>query len=162
MSTNHEKKQRCIEIDGVQVSVSEEVYRAFMRPIWAERKREEREKRCRTKNGNRCIDDCSKCPETRSGRPLSIERMVEYGQDVPEPIGMEEIIVRKQLLEALHTAVLQLNPKDRRIIDLFNDGYSEREIGIEVGLSQRGVNKRKARIFGQLRERLKDYRCPGS
>ena len=158
MSTIQKNKQRYIEIDDVQVAVSEEVYRAFMRPIWAERKKREREKRCRGKKGNRCVDDCSECRETRSGRPISTERMAEYGRDVPDPADMEEIIVKKQMLKELNSAVLQLSPKDRRIINLFNDGYSEREIGIEVGLSQKGVNKRKARIFEQLKKQLKNYR----
>jgi hypothetical protein len=32
-------KQRFITIDGVDVTVTEEVYRAYKRPAWAERKR---------------------------------------------------------------------------------------------------------------------------
>ena len=39
--------QRFIEIDGEQVAVTEEVYRAYKRPLWVERKRKERESRCR-------------------------------------------------------------------------------------------------------------------
>lgn len=37
-------------------------------------------------------------------------------------------------------------------------GISEAAIGREVGLSPKGVNKRKHRLLEQLREQLKDYR----
>ncbi|GHU62693.1 hypothetical protein AGMMS49983_04610 [Clostridia bacterium] len=37
-----EKVQRYIEIDGEQILVTEEVYRAYKRPLWAEHKRKER------------------------------------------------------------------------------------------------------------------------
>jgi len=52
---------RYIEIDGQQIPVSEEVYRAYKRQLWAEHKRKEREKRCRDEKGNRCTRDCSTC-----------------------------------------------------------------------------------------------------
>jgi len=38
--------QRYIEIDGQQIPVTEESYRVYKRPAWAEHKRKEREKRC--------------------------------------------------------------------------------------------------------------------
>ncbi|NMB11452.1 MAG: hypothetical protein GX977_04105 [Firmicutes bacterium] len=46
MSTNDNQKpteQRFIEIGGEQIPVTEEVYLAYKRPLWRERKRKERE-----------------------------------------------------------------------------------------------------------------------
>ena len=64
-------QQRFIDIDGEQVPVTEEVYRAYKRPLWGEHKRKEREKRCRDERGNRCTGDCSKCDKERTGSVLS-------------------------------------------------------------------------------------------
>ena len=38
-----DNQQRYIEIEGQQIPVTEEVYRAYKRPAWAEHKRQERE-----------------------------------------------------------------------------------------------------------------------
>ncbi len=46
-----ENQQRYIPIDGQQIPVTENVYRANRRPAWAEHKRKEREKRCVISNG---------------------------------------------------------------------------------------------------------------
>jgi len=40
------KKERYIKINGKEIPVTEEVYRAYKQPAWAEHKRKEREKRC--------------------------------------------------------------------------------------------------------------------
>ncbi|MGR6837021.1 hypothetical protein [Syntrophomonas erecta] len=50
-TVNQETKQYYLTIDGQEVKVSEEVYRAYKRPIWAEHKRKEREKRCIISDG---------------------------------------------------------------------------------------------------------------
>ncbi|MDL2293276.1 sigma-70 family RNA polymerase sigma factor [Ruminococcaceae bacterium OttesenSCG-928-D13] len=148
---------RFIEIEGEQIPVSEDVYRAYKRPLWAEHKRKEREKRCRDANGNRCIKDCSQCEKQRTGSALSLDKLAEAGFDVADPIDFTQRIEDELLIEALHIALDELAPLDRQIIDLFSAGKSEREIAAVVGMSQKGVNRRKARIFADLRERLKSF-----
>ena len=146
-----------VEIDGKQIPVTEEVYRAYKRPLWAEHKRKEREKRCRDVNGNRCASDCSQCDKQRTGSVLSLDKLTEDGFDVPDPTDFTSHIEDEQIIEALHAALDELDPLDRQIIDLFCVGKSEREIAAVVGLSQNGVNKRKARIFAELRDHLKYF-----
>lgn len=155
MSTN--ENQRYIEINGEPTPVSEEVYRAYKRPLWAEHKRKEREKRCRNASGNRCTDDCSQCEKQRTGSVLSLDKFTEGGFDIADSTDFTALIEDKQVVAALHTALDKLGPLDRQIIDLFSVGKSEREIAFIVGMSQKGVNKRKARIFAELRERLKSF-----
>ena len=57
------KKERYIKINGKEIPVTEEVYRAYKQPAWAEHKRKEREMRCYISNGKggtkRCTADCS-------------------------------------------------------------------------------------------------------
>ena len=61
----NEKKEFYIIIKGEKVTVSEEVYRAYIRPLRAERLRKLRAWKCQVKGkkGNlvRCQEDCSKC-----------------------------------------------------------------------------------------------------
>jgi RNA polymerase sigma factor (sigma-70 family) len=150
-------KQRTIEIDGQQIPVIEEVYRAFKRPAWAEHKRQEREKRCRDENGNRCTKDCRLCDKTREGSVLSLDRFAEQGFEPAESTDIDELIAEKELLNELYAALDELDPENRRIMDLFKVGMSEREIAADIGLSQKAINKRKTKIFAQLRERLKHW-----
>ena len=148
---------RYIPIDGQQIQVTEEVYRAYKRPAWAERKRMERQKRCRDENGNRCTGDCSKCDKQRTGSVLSLDKFTEDGFEVAGPVDIAELIADKLLLEELYAALDELDPDNRRIMKLFSIGKSEREIANDIGLSQKAINKRKKKMFAQLRERLKDF-----
>lgn len=74
-------------------------------------------------------------------------------QDSPE-----EILEKEELLEALRRELAKLEELDRTILQMAIQGVSEAAIGREVGLSQKGVNKRKHRILEQLRKQLEDYR----
>lgn len=159
INDNHQPiTQRYIEIEGQPIPVTEEVYRAYKRPSWAEHKRKEREKRCRGENGNRCTGDCSKCPLQRTGSVVSLDRLSEEkGFESADPIDLAELVADKLLLEELYAALEELDPDNRRIMELFSIGKSEREIAADIGLSQKAINKRKAKLLTQLQERLKDY-----
>ena len=150
-----------LTIDNQVIEVKEEVYRAYKQPLWAERKREEREKHCIISNGKggtkRCTADCSVCDKQRTGSVLSLDKFTDDGFDVSDDINIADILLDKMLLEELFKALEELDPENRLIIDLFSIGKSEREISANVGLSQKTINKRKAKLFEQLKERLKDW-----
>jgi RNA polymerase sigma factor (sigma-70 family) len=157
-----EKQERYITIDGKEIPVTEEVYRAYKQPLWAEHKRKEREKRCIISNGKgstkRCMDDCSKCKKQRTGSVLSLDRFEEeYGFEPSENVDIADMLLDKMLLEELFSALEELDPDNLRILKLFSIGKSEREIADIVGKSQKTINKRKTKLFAQLRERLKDF-----
>jgi RNA polymerase sigma factor (sigma-70 family) len=151
-------KEYYLPIDGQEIPVSEEVYRAYKRPLWAEHKRKEREKRCRDENGHRCTKDCSKCDKQRTGSVLSLDKFNEEGFEVADSVDIAELVAEKLLLEELVAALNELDPQNRRIAELYGEGLSEREIAAQVGLSQKGVNKRKTKIFNQLRQRLQEHK----
>ncbi len=147
-----------IDIDEQQIHVTEEVYRAYKRPLWAEHKRKEREQRCRDKHGNRCTKDCSKCGKQRTGSVISLCRLIEEsGNEPADALDIAELVADGLLLNELYDALAELDPDNRRIIALFSSGKSEREIADDIGLSQKAVNKRKTKLFAQLRKRLKDF-----
>jgi RNA polymerase sigma factor (sigma-70 family) len=152
---------RYIKIDGKEIPVTEEVYRAYKRPAWAEHKRKEREKRCLISNGKggtkRCTSDCSQCTKQRTGSVLSLDKFNADGFDVPDSINIDELVEDKLLLEELFAALDELDPENRRITKLFSMGKTEREIAKDIGISQKTVNNRKPKIFAQLRDQLKNW-----
>ena len=154
-------KQHYIPIDGQQVPVTENVYRANKRPDWAEHKRKEREKRCIVSNERggtkHCTDDCSKCGKQRTGGILSLDKFTEDGFEVADSMDISELVADKLLFEELCVALEELDPDNRRIMKLFAIGKSEREIAADIGLSQKAINKRKTKLFAKLRERLKNF-----
>lgn len=150
-----------LTIENQVVEITEEVYRAYKRPAWAEHKRKEREKRCLISNGKggtkRCTADCSQCTKQRTGSVLSLDKFNADGFEVPDSINIDELVEDKLLLEELFDALDELDPENRRIAELFSMGKTEREIAHCIGRSQKTVNNRKPKIFAQLRERLKDW-----
>ena len=155
------ENQRFIGIDGEQIPVTEDVYRADKRAAWTERKRKEREKRCVISNGRgktkRCTDDCTKCDKQRTGSVLSLDKFIEDGFEIADTVDIADLVADKLLLEELYAALDELDPENRRIVELFSMGKAEREIAKCIGRSQKTVNNRKPKIFAQLRERLKKW-----
>lgn len=150
--------RRYLEIDEQQIPVTEEVYRAYKRPLWVEKKRKEREKRCRAEHGKRCTGDCSKCDKQRTGSVLSLSRLTEeIGFEPASIVDIAEMVADSLLIKELFEALEELDPENCKIIKLFSSGKSEREIAAAIGLSQKAINKRKTKLFAQLRERFKDF-----
>lgn len=151
-----------LTIEDQVVEVTEEVYRAYKQPLWAEKKRQEREKRCIISNGKggtkRCMEDCSKCDKQRTGSILSFDKFSADGFDVPDSVNIDELVEDKLLLEDLFAALDELDPENRRIAELYSLGIPEREIAECIGCAQKTVNNRKIKIFAHLREVLKDWK----
>ena len=153
-----------LDIDGKRIYVTEEVYRAYKQPLWAEHKRKEREGRCQVSNGRgglkRCNDDCRECPSSKNGSTLSLDRMYEdYELEIPDSgQSILEALVKEELKQRMVEAVNELGPIDQYIIRSFMNELSEREIAKETGLSQKAINKRKNKLFKELREKLEKYR----
>ena len=117
-------KDYFIVIDGKKIPVSEEIYRAFKRPLWTEHKR----RKVRAKN------------------EWSLEQLVKDGFDVSDDSTLvDEIIEDKMLLDMLLTALAELTDDERGLIDaLFFDEKSERKISRDLGISSIAVHKAQA------------------
>jgi len=147
------EKQWYIEIDGEQIPVTEDVYRAYKRPLWAEHKRKERAKRCRDENGFRCTRDCKTCPKLRDGGDLSLDKFSDDGFDIADSIDMAELVADKLLLEQLVAALDDLEPDERSLIDaLFYHDRTEWNYAAEVGISHQAIGKRKKKVLEKLRD----------
>lgn len=120
----------------IMVPVSEDQYYEYMRPLWREDKRQQKQE------------------------PLaSLDKMyeeIEY--EVADTSDFEADIMKQIMIDELHKALDELEELDRTIMEMYSTNHSEVEIGQAIGMSQRGVGKRKKRILLKLRTRLQDYK----
>ena len=147
---NNENLTYYIAIDGQQIPVTEEIYRAYKQPLWRERKRQERQ-RAKITDGPDCTKDVG-------ATPLSIDRMLDDGLEIPmEGPSPEDVMILDETIRALHEALAQLAPRDQKIMELFGKGLSDRKISAQIGEPQTTVSYRKRIILKALRRKLKDY-----
>jgi RNA polymerase sigma factor (sigma-70 family) len=125
-------KEYFVVIDGENVPVSEEVYRAFKRPLWAERKRR----------------------QVRAEWELSLDALMGEGLEFQSDDKLvDEIVEDKLLLDMLMAALAELTDNERGLIDaLFFDEKSERELSKETGVPQKTINNRKQAILKKLKK----------
>lgn len=134
MVSNNESKEYFIVINGEKISVSFEIYCAYKRPLWVERKR------CKI----------------RAARERSLEAFMDSGFDIPASNpSSDNIIEEKLLLEVLHTCLAELTDDERYIIrSLYYQKNSERMVAREIGVSQNTVNYHKKRLLDKLRKKI--------
>ena len=102
------------------------------------------------------------CPfgqeDERKMLPVSLDQLyasTEY--EMSDEADLEEDLIKQEMLKELHAALDELEEMDRTIMKMFGDGATEKQIAEVVHLSQKGVNKKKKRVFVQLKTRLKDF-----
>ncbi|MBE3592439.1 MAG: sigma-70 family RNA polymerase sigma factor [Thermoanaerobacter sp.] len=128
-------KEYNIKLNGKLIPVTEEVYYAFKRPAWKERKRR----------------------QVRSEKELSLEAFADAGFEIPSSQALvDEIVEDKLLLDMLFRALSELTEDERFLInELFFNDKSEREVAKEIGRSKTGIHKQKEKILSKLRNLLK-------
>jgi DNA-directed RNA polymerase specialized sigma24 family protein len=131
-------KDRYVWLDGVKIPVTEEVYRAYYRPVWREAKQK----------------------EVRDDAEYSLDALEEVGfEAVSNDALVDEIVADKLLLDELYAALDELTDDERGLINaLYFDEKSERDIAAESGVPQTTINYRKKRLLEWLRKKLKDFR----
>lgn len=120
----------------IMVPVSEEQYKEYMRPLWREDKRQQRQEPMASLN--------------------KMYKETEY--EAADTSDLEADIMKKIMIDELYQALGELEELDRTIMEMYSNNRSEAEIGRAIGMSQRGVGKRKQRILLKLRTRLQDYK----
>lgn len=127
----------------IMIAATKEQYYEYMRPLWREDKKVQRQSEKRSEGvGDISIDT------------LYDESAFEFA----DSYNLEEEFMKKELLAALRKELSALEEVDRKIMELFGEGYSEAAIGKEIGMCQKGVNKRKHKIFLKLKDKLIKYK----
>ena len=132
-----------ITVDGEDIEVSAEVFAAYSQSDRRERYLDERD----------------------AGRLLSLDRFAEEGISLDHLLNehgesAEESVIQAMAVEQnaitkaqAMSAFMALTPEERRLIHaLVIDGVTERDYAAEIGLSQKGVNKRKHKILEKLKK----------
>ena len=126
-------KDRYVWLDGVKVPVSEEVYRAYYRPVWREAKRK----------------------EVRDDTEYSLDALEESGFEAADSALVDDIVADKLLLDELYAALDELTDDERSLIDaLFYKERSERNVAAERGVQRNTVVYHRNKILDKLRKIL--------
>ena len=163
-----EQKQFYVIVNGQRVEVTEEVYRAYVRPVRAQQRAERRNWRCVLKAEKyglvRCKKDCNKCPYAMhgnipTGNETSLETLRESGYDAPSLLDMEsDLVEREEKVERaarLHEAIKQLNERQRYLIaEFYFNGKTHMEISRALGIARTSVTKAIARALAALKKIL--------
>lgn len=133
-------------VSAIMIPVTKEQYDAYMQPLWAEIKREERGRRCTVSDGKgklkRCELDCKSCEKMKDGAPLSLESFFEETElefEDPDANQCEAILTAmlfEDLLEKLHSQA----PELASIFEMLYDGKSQYAIAELIGKPQTTVN----------------------
>ncbi len=141
-------------IKGQKVEVSEEVYRAYVRPIRNEQRKEKRDKRClipRTVKGKttyvRCMKDCRECEKAHNAfnrRIVSLEFTTESGMDFEDAsLDVEEGAIKNEEALKLRKALYYLKEKDRKLIQLiYFEGRTQVETSAILGWDKHYTSRR--------------------
>ena len=145
-----------IVIDGIDVEVSEQLYREYATTGRKMKYLELDIKRNRTKqdpkSGKAVLDEHGQ-PIILPEREVSLDKMVDEDWDFPsaEP-SPEDAVIEGIDTETLYRCLEFLDGDERKLIDaLFFEGMTEREYAKEIELTQKAVNKRKHKVLGKLK-----------
>ena len=150
--------KKVIYQDGYYCIVSEDVYRAVKQPEWREAKRVARNRKAvEDSYGGISDKENDKTPKKTSRRIAEIS-VGDYYDSMQEKAGYaegpEDILCKKEMLADLYAALDTLSDRDKEIMRLFSFKYTDAAIGERIGMSQRGVNKRKRVLLAKLKEIL--------
>jgi len=124
-------KDYYIIINGEKITVTEEVYYAYLRPVWKEHKREKIRQNCEN----------------------SLDELIENGIDISDNAQpLCDIVGDKLILDMLIKAISELEEDEQYLLkELFFNEKSERDLSKESGLPQKTINNRKHAILKKLK-----------
>lgn len=163
-----EQKQYYVIVKGQKVPVSEEVYRAYVRPVRAQQRAMRRNWRCVLKADKyglvRCKEDCNQCPYAQegnvpTGNETSLDLLCEAGFDAPSSVDIEADLIdceeRMAQVARVQEAIKQLNERQRYIVQaIYYDGRRKTEVAQELGMKKSAFSQALCRIMQQLRKFL--------
>lgn len=151
----------------VMVDATEEEYRAYMAPIWAEIKREDRDGRCMVKGKNsrliRCPESnrCEQCEHLSEAsrernKTASLSVLMDEGAEPAAEGAFEDDVIYETILEDLISMLTEIKPKYGRIFRLLYDGATQQEMADELGIKQRTVSDDIKKIRSLVQPLVKD------
>lgn len=137
---------------GKYIMVDEAVYRTVKQAEWREAKRKERNQKANELSREKTADVCIKVSAHNETLVGNFHDSAELANKITE--SPEDLLLKQERLDALYEGLATLSARDREIIQLFSLKYTDAKIGERIGMSQRGVNKRKKAILEQMKKLL--------
>ena len=164
------QKKFYVTVNGQKVEVSEEVYRAYVRPVRAQQRTEKRNRRCKVKGARlglvRCKGNCSECEYAKSGKTFggveqSLESLFEAGFEVASELDLEADLLaaeeRNEQMEKLHSAIACLTERQQYLIrEIYFNGRTQGEIAAAMGATKQAVSNAVRRALASLKKILKE------
>jgi RNA polymerase sigma factor (sigma-70 family) len=129
-----------------------------------ERRRKDTESRCMIPSKKfglvKCRTDCKECPYSRTGFQISMDYMFdnyefEFADDSYKTEREKE--VEQEQTDLVWNLVNKLEPTDRQILKLFNEGKTDAAIAEIVKKSRSMVQERRTKLIKLLKEKIKKY-----
>lgn len=136
-----ERKEYRIKVQGVLVEVTREVYLAYYS----------------VERHTRTLDE----KDVRNGKVLysALDTEETLGEEMIPDFGaarVEDVAIGNVLCEKLRQCLALLPEQERELIQaLYFEGLTEREYAQRIGISQKGINKRRHKIMDKLRAMMK-------
>lgn len=163
-------KKYTLKIKCKEVEVSEEIYRAYIRPVQAEQRQKRRIWKCRvlSKSGNyyvRCTKKCETCPyylagNSALGNVTSLDRLVDCEVEIEDKNSdiesdyIEQETTKEEYAE-LHKAIRQLTPRQQEMVKLvYFEGKTQEEVAKKYGVDKSAVSHAMQRIYATLKKFL--------
>lgn len=137
-----------------------------IRPYSPARKREQRHGRCKcpAEYSWTCNADCLVCPFHVQGDTTSLEELTEHGEEwntlevsQAEDTPLEDdLIACSQMLDLLIARFRELDPEADHIIEMMEQGLSDRKIAEALGRKQRTFADQMKKIRRELNRLSKD------
>jgi RNA polymerase sigma factor (sigma-70 family) len=145
-----------------------EYFHSWRNMLAEEHRQRDNESRClvpseRYSYMKRCQEDCNNCPfgkTHRDGKSLSLDQFLEDNNYEMADIHTDtphDALIKSEREEALERELSLLDEESRMILNLFNDGCTDDEIGKAMGLKRSTVQYKKSSLIKTLQEKLKDY-----
>lgn len=166
MAENNAKKY-IIKVRGEEVEVSEEIYRAYIRPIRAEQRRKRREWKCSklSKTGGyyvRCNERCETCPYYNAGNSAlgnvtSLDNLVDCAVEIEDnEFDLEAKYIEEETQneekKKLYKAISNLSENEQIIIKmLFFENKTLSEVAETFKVSHQAISKQKQKILKKLK-----------
>lgn len=142
MAEKNERRTYYLRVSETLVEVTEEIYRTY----YQFKDHQKHLERMERKHGQFSYDALD--TSERSGEAMLSDFLAP---------SIEEIAIAHVMLmyEKLHCSLDKLSQAEKQLIQaLYYEGLSEREYAARIGISQKGVNKRKHAIQKKLRKML--------
>lgn len=138
MAENNEKRTYYIRVSGTLEEVTEEIYRTY----YQFKDHQKHLERMERKHGQFSYDALD--TSERSGEAMLSDFLAP---------SVEEIVITHVMYEKLHCSLDKLSQAEKQLVQaLYYEGLSEREYAARIGISQKGVNKRKHAIQKNVRK----------